>query len=72
MFNFHPTQSLADYRIPSETGSYKIVLDTDSHKFGGQSRVDTQMTYHSHSEDGGHYLMLYLPARTAIVLKKEI
>ena len=72
VFNFHPTQSLVDYRIPSAGGPYKIVLDTDADRFGGQNRIDSQMTYHSHSEDGGHYLMLYLPARTAIVLKKEI
>jgi len=73
VFNFHPTQSLADYRIPSENGSYRIVLYTDSQNFGGQSRVDTQMTYYSHSEDAennGNYLMLYLPARTALVLER--
>jgi 1,4-alpha-glucan branching enzyme len=74
IFNFHPTQSLVDYRIPSDRSSYRIVLDTDAERFGGQNRVDSQISYHSHLDEDGHhhYLMLYLPARTALFLRKEI
>lgn len=70
VFNFHPTQSLVDYRIPSAGGSYKIVLDTDDNRFGGQSRIDKQIMYISHQENNSNFIMLYLPARTALVLEK--
>jgi 1,4-alpha-glucan branching enzyme len=73
VFNFNPTQSFVDYRIPSDACPYRIVLDTDNEQFGGQNRIDRKISYLSHSENGNnHYLMLYLPARTAIVLQKEI
>jgi 1,4-alpha-glucan branching enzyme len=74
VFNFHPSQSLVDYRIPSAASTYKIVLDTDDAKFGGRNQVDTQMTYSSHrseKNDQLSYLQLYLPARTALVLHRE-
>ena len=74
VFNFHPTQSLVDYGIPSDDAKYKIVLNTDDSQFGGHNRVDSQMTYltHSSEKDGNqHFLLLYLPARTALVLKKQ-
>ncbi len=74
VFNFHPTQSLVDYRIPSDSCTYRIALDTDAERFGGQNRVDSHISYYTHiAEDGNHhFLMLYLPARTALVLRKEI
>lgn len=74
VFNFHPTQSLVDYGIPSEGAAYKIVLNTDEDRFGGHNRVDNRMTYFAHSAEAPgnpHYLLLYLPARTALVLRKE-
>jgi 1,4-alpha-glucan branching enzyme len=74
VFNFNPNQSFADYGIPMASSKYKIVLNTDEDRFGGQNRIDGQMTY-STLPSGGlnsqHYLMLYLPARTALVLKKS-
>ncbi|KAL9055759.1 MAG: hypothetical protein Q9206_003020 [Seirophora lacunosa] len=39
VFNFHPTQSFADYRVGVEqSGTYQIVLDTDDTTFGGFGR----------------------------------
>uniref|UniRef100_H2ZI27 Alpha-amylase/branching enzyme C-terminal all beta domain-containing protein n=1 Tax=Ciona savignyi TaxID=51511 RepID=H2ZI27_CIOSA len=39
VFNFHPTKSYPDYKIPvRQCGSYKIMLDTDDHCFGGHKR----------------------------------
>jgi len=70
VFNFHPTQSFTDYRIPSDGRSYKIVLDTDDIKFGGQDRIDKRMNYLSQNENNGNFIMLYLPARTALILEK--
>jgi len=73
VFNFHPTQSFVDYGIPVGASKYKVVLDTDEERFGGQNRIDNQMTYYTIPSGGltsQHYLRLYLPARTAIVLEK--
>jgi len=53
---------------------YKIVLNTDEERFGGQNRIDDQLTYYTHPSGGltsQHYLLLYLPARTALVLEKQ-
>lgn len=41
VFNFHPTNSFADYRIGVDAaGKYKIVLSSDEKRFGGHERVD--------------------------------
>ncbi|XP_078494423.1 LOW QUALITY PROTEIN: 1,4-alpha-glucan-branching enzyme-like [Ciona intestinalis] len=71
-FNFHPTKSYPDYRIPVERfGSYKIVLDTDDRCFGGHSRNQPNVEFHAKT---GHYdnfpnsMMIYLPSRSALVL----
>eukprot|EP01135_Chromosphaera_perkinsii_P007733 Nk52_evm22s967 gene=Nk52_evmTU22s967 len=73
LFNFHPTQSFSDYKVGTKwTGDYKVVLSTDSEKFGGHSRVDETILYPSSSEGWNGRpasMMVYLPCRTAIVLK---
>ena len=73
VFNFNPTQSFADYGIPMSAAKYRIVLTTDEIRFGGQNRIDMQITYATVPEievANQHYLRLYLPARTALVLEK--
>ncbi|HDR50589.1 MAG TPA: 1,4-alpha-glucan-branching enzyme [Mariniphaga anaerophila] len=73
VFNFNPTQSFTDYGIPLGPGKYQIVLSTDSGHFGGHDRVDQDIPYYTLPSGGlssQHYLKLYLPARTALVLKK--
>ncbi len=73
VFNFNPTQSFTDYGIPLGAGKYKVVLNTDSGRFGGNDLVDEQISYYTLPSAGitsQHYLKLYLPARTALVLKK--
>jgi len=73
LFNFNPTQSFTDYGIPLGAGKYKIVLNTDSGRFGGNDLVDEQISYYTLPSAGitsQHYLKMYLPARTALVLKK--
>ena len=76
IFNFHPSSSFADYRVGvEEAGTYRIVLNTDSTKFGGLGRVQ---------EDGArffttdfawngrkNFLQVYVPNRSAIVLAQE-
>jgi len=71
VFNLSPDQSYADFAAPAATGSYKVVLDTDSSDFGGQDRIDTSLTYSTTKTKQGDELSLYLPARTALVLKRE-
>jgi len=69
LFNFHNTHSVSDYRFQSlGKGSYTIVLSTDTPEFGGHNRIDTKMTYQTFN---GDKLSIYLPCRTAVVLKKK-
>ncbi len=73
VFNFNPSQSFTDYGIPLGKGKYKVVLSTDSGNFGGHDRIDTDISYYTlpgSDLTGQQYLKLYLPARTALVLKK--
>jgi 1,4-alpha-glucan branching enzyme len=74
VYNFNPSQSFVDYGIPLQASKYKIILDTDDERFGGQNRIDRSITYYTIPESGltsQHYLRLYMPARTAIVLEKQ-
>ncbi len=74
VMNFHPVKSYTDYGLPVK-GKFRIILSSDDTLFGGQGRIDTRLTYMSIPDQGRfdvtspHRLYLYLPARTAIVLK---
>ncbi len=69
IFNFHPEVSYTDYWIPAAPGKYKICLDTDDSKFGGLDRQDRSYVHQCITDNiDRHFLSLYLPARTAIVL----
>lgn len=72
VFNWHPTESYFGLRIPvPDPCNYRLVLDTDSAAFGGQSRVQADTVYPK-SETGmygrSQSVQIYLPARTAQVL----
>ena len=74
IFNFNPTASFEGYGFQIQPSKYKIILHTDAHAFGGFNRIDDRMTYYSMPEAGlgsNHYLKVYLPSRTAIVMKKQ-
>lgn len=74
VFNFNPSQSFADYGIPMAPSQYKIVLNTDEYRFGGQNRIDDSLVYSTIPEDrkgNQSYLRLYMPARTAMVLEQQ-
>lgn len=67
--NWHPTESY--FAFPIQTlgaNCYKVILNTDDKAFGGFDRVDSKQGYFS-DQDG--VLKLYLPSRTALVLKPE-
>lgn len=63
-FNFHPSESFSDYGMPAPKKEFSIVVSSDDKKYGGQNRIDTSLAYPS---DG--HVKLYLPARTAAVLR---
>jgi 1,4-alpha-glucan branching enzyme len=71
-FNFHPTQSFAELRIPvPDPADYRLVLDTDDARFEGFGRVARQMTYPREDvpmEGRRQTVRIYLPNRTAQVL----
>jgi len=71
-FNFNPNQSMANILVPvHQPGEYSVVLSTDDEKYGGWDRIE-HMTYPTKMFDGKHYVELYLPARTAVVLKELV
>ena len=46
VFNLHPSQSFADYRVGVEVpGEYHVVLSSDEKRFGGFNRVDLDTKY---------------------------
>ncbi len=71
-FNFHPTQSFAELRIPvPDPTDYRLALDTDDARFGGFGRVASRMTYPREGvgmEGRQQSVRIYLPNRTAQVL----
>jgi 1,4-alpha-glucan branching enzyme len=76
VFNFNPSKSFDGYGILAPGGSYKVVLDTDRSEFGGYNNVDDSVEHLTQSDElyapaGVEWLRLYLPARTAMVLKKK-
>ncbi|MBO4932229.1 MAG: alpha amylase C-terminal domain-containing protein [Clostridia bacterium] len=71
-FNFHPSNSLTNVLIPvHQPGEYTVVLSTDDEVYGGWGRIE-HLVYSSKMFDGKHYVELYLPARTAVVLKERV
>lgn len=75
VYNFHPEKSFSDYGILVPQGEYKIILDTDDLKFGGFGLNDDTVHHFSHYdplyEKGNKgWLKIYIPSRSALVLKK--
>jgi len=70
-FNFNPTNSFTDYGFEADAGKYQIVLNTDNKLFGGLNRNDDSLIHETVNENGVERLKLYLPSRTAMVLKSK-
>lgn len=70
-FNFNPTTSYQNVKVPVPANAdYEVRLSTDDRKYGGQEMI-AHMTYPAKQEkDGSYYIELYLPSRTAVVLKE--
>jgi len=76
VYNFNPTLSFTGYGIPV-AGRFRIILDSDDSEFDGFNRVERNKVYISIRKgergviNAPLYLYLYLPTRTALVLKRE-
>jgi 1,4-alpha-glucan branching enzyme len=73
VFNFHPTHSYTGYGLAVDQGKYQCVLSTDESRFGGYNNIDHSTVHRTSVERSfglRQRLDLYLPARTAQVLKK--
>jgi 1,4-alpha-glucan branching enzyme len=68
-FNFHPQQSYPDYRFDAPPGVYRMLLTSDAAQYGGHGRLAADQEHLTLQEKDTHYLSLYLPCRTAIVLQ---
>lgn len=74
VFNFSPSRSFNDYGVLTEPGEYNVVLSSDSPRFGGYGNIDESVAHFTvpdplYSPLGLGWLKLYLPARSAQVLK---
>ncbi len=72
-FNFNPSQSFSDYRFGAAPGKYVEILDTDSKVYDGFGR-NSQLVPHFTLYDevaGCNQLSLYLPSRSALVLRYD-
>ena len=76
VFNFTPKQSFTDYGFLVAPGAYEVILNTDSVQFGGNGFSDDTITHFTISDplykkEKKEWLKLYIPARTAMVLRKK-
>lgn len=72
VFNLNPTESFTYYGILAPAGHYKTVLNSDADQFNGFNRIDEKVNYFTKPEaklSNKHRVYLYLPSRTALVLK---
>ncbi len=76
IFNFNPSQSFNHLPIYANSGTYKLLLDSDAKVFNGHGRLDTDQLYHTQecensSDTSKHFFSVYIPTRTAIILCHE-
>lgn len=74
VFNWNPVKSFSDYGFLAPAGEYEVVLDSDAAKFGGYQNIDDSVNHFTtpdplYTPAGKGWLKLYLPARTAQVLR---
>ena len=75
VFNFNPIQSFTDYGFLAKPGTYEVILNTDSKLFGGFGLADDTVKHFTiqdplYEKEKKEWLKLYLPARSAVVLKR--
>ncbi|MDR0413683.1 MAG: alpha amylase C-terminal domain-containing protein [Dysgonamonadaceae bacterium] len=75
VFNFSPERSFTGYGFLVPPGKYQTVLNTDHPQFGGFGLADDSVEHFTtgdplYEKEKKEWLKLYLPARTAVVLKR--
>ena len=72
VFNFNGFKSFTDYGILVKKGAYQVVLDTDNQEFGGFGFSDDTIVHATQSSHlkNKEWLKLYIPSRSALVLRK--
>ncbi len=75
--NFNPAGSFGDYGFAAPDGTFELEFSSDDAEFGGQGRLmagEKHISLPERCPNGNqgydHTLYLYLPARSAVVLKK--
>jgi 1,4-alpha-glucan branching enzyme len=73
-FNFHPDQSHSDYRFEAPPANYQMILDSDASQYGGHNRLVERQQHQTLTDTTAdhtyHFLCLYLPSRTAMILQR--
>lgn len=75
VFNFNPAKSFADYGFLTPPGAYEVVLNTDAVEYGGNGLSDDSIRHLTsfdplYEGENKGWLKLYIPARSAVVLRK--
>ena len=73
VFNFHPYNSYTDYGMLVRPGEYEMILDTDDPAFGGFGLNDKTVHHFTMPAEGyvdKEWIRLYIPSRSAFVLRK--
>ena len=76
IFNWSPTKSYMDYGFRVKQGAYDVILNTDAKSFGGFGFADDSVAHLTNFDpllhrEGKGWLKLYIPARSAVVLKRR-
>ncbi len=74
VYNFSPFKSFDGYGILTPPGEYEVVLSSDNPAFGGYGNIDESVHHFTepdplYTPHGVAWLRLYLPARSAQVLR---
>lgn len=74
VFNFSPNRSYEGYGFRVPEGEYEVVLNTDAKVYGGNGLADDSVKHLTNfdpllARDHKGWLKLYIPARSAVVLK---
>ena len=75
VFNFSYARSYTDYGFMVPQGAYDVILNTDAPAFCGHGLNDDSLRHLTNfdpllARDGKGWLKLYLPARSAMVLRR--
>jgi 1,4-alpha-glucan branching enzyme len=76
VFNFSPDRSFSDYGILAPGGKYDEVLSTDEPRFGGFGNATPGVSHFTildplYAKAGVEWLKLYIPARSALILRRR-